>query len=450
MDSRSDPSSNALLPQTRLAMLVDGTLLPSGEGATFRFLECARSLAFAGADVTLVHAYRGWSDWRRLSQETFRVILIHPDDYYSDCHVLRYLFAHLRPTHIQTKDPEVVASLVRRDLIPPSSRLLFECHDVRSAPLDAITDERFAASVSDRTICLTQKDADSLNESVGGARIAVIPCTISKEFVVAPRHQTAGNRLAFLGHFYYQPNADAVRWLQHELVPRLARTLPEVELRLIGAAPDALVAQCSTQGSIWVGYMDNMMEGLRTCDVGLSVLMSGRGFRVKTLAYMAAGLPVVANELGVAGIGVRSCFRVAETAATLAAHCAELLRSPRLRHLMAEEAQGILEREFGADRIARGYEGLLSDDTTRTAPVGRFHARWARYLDRYSRQQVVGAGLDTIGDRGPAWLKEMVNKGRFSRLMDEAVRPGHWVDLKDPRHLQAMRRLDRASKPCAS
>jgi hypothetical protein len=73
----SEPSA----PHDRpIALVFDGPVAPIGGGAARRFLSTARLLAAQGFPVTMIHAWRGWSDTDQLALEPFASVLFHPDN----------------------------------------------------------------------------------------------------------------------------------------------------------------------------------------------------------------------------------------------------------------------------------------------------------------------------------------------------------------------------------
>jgi glycosyltransferase involved in cell wall biosynthesis len=418
-------------------MTADGLLLPSGDGATARFLETARALSRAGHDVTIMHCFRDWSCPQRLAAEPFRTVLVHPADFYWGKDLWRDLLGRLRPEVLQIHEEVFIASLLERDLVPPSTSLLFECHNAvvvqegtarpagEMPPLQTL----FAATVADCTVCLTESEAESLRQG-GAEAVTCIPCTISLPTHVK-EHAGLGRDFAFLGHFYYEPNAEAARFIARELLPRITAQISDARAHFFGHAPEALRAELSGRNVVWHGFVDDPVASLATCDVALAPVVLGSGFRVKLLHYMAAGLPVVGTGIGVTGVGARSCFSVSSDARALADACVELARRADLRADRAATAYRILRDEFGTPGLVARYEALFRDLPRREGDGARFQRRIDAFGARFtlSDPRVYVRGLCT--DR-PPWLDEVVRKMRFDRLEPPWPPPGMFVDLGDP------------------
>lgn len=409
-----------------VVLLHDGPLLPTKEGASQRFLMTARSLAQRGYPTTVLLAYRGWSDWRLLAREPFHTILIYPQDYYVPSPFLAQLLHQLAPSWLQTKDPEVLAAYFLADeLLPPGTRLLFECHDVPPMPPLA---ERWALEVVDQVVCLSETDGqDAKTFMTDQTKAAVVPCFLSEAMIIPRIHQGPGSRVAFLGNFYYEPNAEAIVWIIEHLLPPLLLHHPRMQLHIFGDAPLALQQRYKGDAIRWYGPLPHLHPALATCDITLSVVFHGTGFRVKVLEYGAAGLPVVANQLGVGGIGNHACFCLAETVEGLVEHCLALLRSAALRQQYADQTQQLIRQEFSDVVAGVAYDQFLLSLFPNDARAA-CHQRSTTFFRNQGRQD----GRQFIAQwaqRKPAWLREFIEKQRFASLEERIVPPGRAFHL---------------------
>jgi glycosyltransferase involved in cell wall biosynthesis len=419
-------TSRIQIEACRVVLFYDGPLLPTKEGASQRLLMTARSLAQRGYPTTVLLAYRGWSDWRLLAREPFHTILIHPQDYYVPSPFLAQLLHQLAPSWLQTKDPEVLAAFFQTDeLLPPRTRLLFECHDVHPTPSLA---ERWALEVADQVVCLSEADGqDAKTFMADQTKVAVVPCFLPETMIISRVHQDPGSRVAFLGNFYYEPNAEAIGWIIEHLLPPLLLHYPRMQLHIFGDAPLALQQRYQGDAIRWYGPLPHLHPALATCDIALSVVFHGTGFRVKVLDYSAAGLPVVANQLGVGGIGNHACFCLAETVEGLVEHCLALLRSAALRQQHADQAQQLIQQEFSDAVAGDAYDQFLLSPSPNDARAA-CHQRSATFF-RSQGCQDDRQFIAQWAQRQPAWLREFIEKQRFASLEERLVPPGRAFHL---------------------
>ena len=83
-----------------------------------------------------------------------------------------------------------------------------------------------------------------------------------------------------------------------DVLPRLRTAVPDAELWLAGPNPQRLGALRGQPGVRVLGFVPDLRELFGQVRLLLAPLFSGGGFRMKSLAALAHGLPVVTNALG--------------------------------------------------------------------------------------------------------------------------------------------------------
>jgi glycosyltransferase involved in cell wall biosynthesis len=220
-------------------------------------------------------------------------------------------------------------------------------------------DGRTAARV-DATVVFTEADRTAL-EHVSPRRIVRIP------LVVPPRARPlnpVGRRppsVLFAGYYRHSPNADAARWLVHEIFPRVRREHPEAELVLVGEEPPADLRQ-PDEGVVVVGAVDDVTEYLERAAVVVAPIRSGGGVRVKVLEALGAGKAVVATHLAAEGIDAPpDALLLADSAAEFAGRVSLLLGDEQRRRALAESAYSWACRHLRAEATAEGFDRLYTE-----------------------------------------------------------------------------------------
>jgi glycosyltransferase involved in cell wall biosynthesis len=174
---------------------------------------------------------------------------------------------------------------------------------------------------------VTEEDAGSLGQLLG-REVAVRPPAFAVPAApVAPDRAPA--RALFLGNYRHGPNPEAAAMLATQVLPLLRRSDPAAELWLAGPHPQYVQALAGIPGVRVLGFVPDLHGLFAQVRVLLAPLLSGSGFRVKALAALAHGLPVVTNRLGARGIDVPAPARtIAEGPEALANATLRLLRSP--------------------------------------------------------------------------------------------------------------------------
>lgn len=384
-----------------IALIFDGPVVPSGSGAGQRVLSTARLLAAQGFPVTVLHAWRGWSEPDLLSKEPFGNVLLHPDDVYGATTTLTDLLRVGGFGVALTKTPSILAALLLRRELLPDTQLLFECHDLP----DGESEERAACRLADRVVVLRPDDLEQLGGPAAG-RVEHLPCFVAEDEIRPRVHRSGAKRIALLGNMFHEPNARSATTIAAEVMPLVLRSVPDAELHVLGPTPPALARHLCVDGVRVHGQVVDAVSTLRGCDVAVSAVLSGTGVRVKVLDYLAAGLPVVANELGGAGLpALAEAIVPACGPANIAAELVSLLRAPERRTELARTG----------DRLLRAFH-------TNAVLAGRFRAVFS--APRSPGTEVDPAELRRIRP-GPAhWITDMLRQDRAPRADPDLVGPG--------------------------
>jgi len=157
--------------------------------------------------------------------------------------------------------------------------------------------------------------------------------------------------LLFVGNLNYPPNMDGLIFLNDSILPALARTIPDIVVKVIGRCP-------VTEG-VWtaVEHLKNTGRFQFVFDVpsctpyyfqaiaSIVPIVSGGGTRIKIIESFAHRCPVVSTSKGCEGLEVahRKHLLIEDHPKEFASACVELIRSPKLRQLLTETAHGFFE-----------------------------------------------------------------------------------------------------------
>ena len=198
---------------------------------------------------------------------------------------------------------------------------------------------------------------------LAGAKHAhVVPTCVDPERYFLAKHNRFGQRaqLVWVGSASTLQGLAAIR----PVLEQIGQSVPDVSLKLICdrflALHHMTVVNCP-----W----DEVHEpaALASADIGISWLPDDRWSRgkcgLKVLQYMASGLPVVANPVGVQSDLVRpgETGFLAETSKQWVEAVGRLARDPNLRMRMGEAGRRRVEAEFSVAVGARKWLDLLDE-----------------------------------------------------------------------------------------
>jgi polysaccharide biosynthesis protein PslH len=210
-----------------------------------------------------------------------------------------------------------------------------------------------------------------------GVRPALVPNSVDIErFEVVPNssiarmrsvHGLSAETLLFSGFYAYPPNREAIDFLVKSIMPALRKRHPCANLALTGGGAPYDEAWIKNTGAL---PYENFAAFVAGCGIAVAPIFSGSGTRLKVLEAMAAGLPLVATDKAVEGLGLRGGehFLKASSESDFVNAIDCLYKEPAIAGGLRAKA---LEKvaEFGWPRIASDFAQTLTSECNRQDPL---------------------------------------------------------------------------------
>lgn len=269
--------------------------------------------------------------------------------------------------------------LVRR--LAPRARVLFDTVDLhflresraaRTSGNSALarraeaTRRRELALVerSDVTFVVSPVERELLAQAVPGAHVELL----SNIHVLHGRRADFEPRrdLVFIGGFGHPPNADAVRWMVHEIMPVLLQSDPSLHLHVLGDVSDDDRRELEGPNVTLHGRVADLAPFMDACRVSVAPLRFGAGVKGKVNMAMSYGLPVVATPVAAEGMQLNDGrdVRLADTPEDFAAAVREVHASPELWRRLSEGGLENVRRHFSRDAAAATLRHVLEGPAT--------------------------------------------------------------------------------------
>jgi glycosyltransferase involved in cell wall biosynthesis len=325
----------------RILIVATSPVLPASHGGRVRTHRLAVGLARAGAQVEVLHPWAPGAPRRPRDVDGVR---FHP--HFLPANALAFVFRdRLVPSMIaHSWQPFALGPKRRLDRFSgwdvaqfehvgrarwmrrTSARLVvYSSHNVevdfrrtepapaalRTLTLRAIAAlERRACRDSDLVLACTQRDAERLGELYGPLRrTEVVPNGFDGDLLRGSREDRDAVRatlgipagawvLVFVGSATAH-NLEAIRFLQHDVLPRLDARF---HLLLVGNCGPATAEAPGLAGRVHrSGRVDDLGPMYAAADVAVNPVTSGSGSNLKLAEYLASGLPVVTTPVGLRG-----------------------------------------------------------------------------------------------------------------------------------------------------
>jgi glycosyltransferase involved in cell wall biosynthesis/SAM-dependent methyltransferase len=186
-------------------------------------------------------------------------------------------------------------------------RLLPEDSEVEKNSLMKASEHYYAKELiisrsSDKVIVVSDEEMKFLADEDATLDIVTIP-TIH---TIAEDTPGFGARegLLFIGGFDHQPNKDAMIFFCKEIMPKIAETLEDIIMTIVGSnMPDEIFALESKHVKP-VGYVENLDPVLANARIFVAPLRYGAGIKGKVGLSMSHGIPVVGTSIAAEGFGL--------------------------------------------------------------------------------------------------------------------------------------------------
>jgi glycosyltransferase involved in cell wall biosynthesis len=162
----------------------------------------------------------------------------------------------------------------------------------------------------------------------------------------------------------YAPNEDAALYLIDKILTLVRRSLPQLEVLIVGRDPaPALMQKARQSPNVTVtGFVDDMRPYLERATVFAAPLRYGSGIQNKILEAMAMAVPVITTTIAADGLRVDGAgeppVHVADGEKAFAERLLHLLADQKERDRLSAEGRRFVENHFIWSRSAKKLEEM--------------------------------------------------------------------------------------------
>lgn len=415
----------------KLGLFVDGSFLPSREGATQRIYLLAKYLPKVGIETVVFHSYRGWSDIELIRQEDFTTYIVPPEIYYGDAEFFSNIILQEKIDIIQMCDPPLILSQGLKIKQKTSIVLIWEVHEVVSKlakKLGTTNEENwqflkvleyYSSLCCDSIICFTQEDRQELSENgIPLGKINVFPCGIDLYGRKFFGPNFTSSIVLFLGNMFYEPNYRGALSIAKEIYPFFNKREKEVAFKMVGTYPKEFERQFANKDFIFTGWVDDLNQIFSETTVAIAPIKACSGMRIKILDYMAAGLPVISTSSAAAGIRHNNSILIEDNIDKFPYQILSLIDSPDECQRLAQRARVQIEKYHNWNNIVVSLGNFY--DQIRNSTLSDLPSDLLKIINQ----------LDIPRSY---WLEQTLTKGRFNDKNSKVVaRP---FVIKDHKYL---------------
>jgi len=218
-------------------------------------------------------------------------------------------------------------------------------------------------TVSETDRKLINKLESEINPVVipNGAGDQLIAYKLSKKNLYKPT-------VLFVGNFAWLQNIEAANYLYHKIYPKLLAIKPAINVLIAGQRAMEKLSFSSGKNLHIVDIKNDDVNQVKkiyeSSTIFIAPIFGPGGTRLKILAAMATGLPVVSTKIGITGLLVRDRYSVliADSPAVFARKIQDLLADKKLFEKLQNNAYRLVNEVYNWKKIAQKlevvYEGI--------------------------------------------------------------------------------------------
>lgn len=194
-------------------------------------------------------------------------------------------------------------------------------------------------------------------------RVEVYPVYIIHEILKRPYAISGRDGLMFLGGYAHKPNVDAVFWFAEEILPFIARRMPDIVMHVYGSKmPDEMKRldgpNIKIHGFVSDEELQKVYESARMTVIPLRF---GAGIKGKVVEALQFGLPVVTTSIGAEGfMEADDYMQIADKAEAIADLICDLYGNEAKMKDMVDRGYRYIEKEYSVEKAQRVIESALA------------------------------------------------------------------------------------------
>lgn len=168
----------------------------------------------------------------------------------------------------------------------------------------------------------------------------------------------------FQGNFFWLQNTEAANYLIKKIIPLAKKIIPKVKFIIAGQNAANKIGKNKEKNleiiDIAPDENDKVKKIYQKADIFVAPIFGPGGTRLKILAAMASGIPVISTKTGVTGLNVKNNFNViiANTPIEFVISIETIIKNNSLYEKIRNNAYSLIKNKYNWENIAKELEGI--------------------------------------------------------------------------------------------
>jgi len=225
--------------------------------------------------------------------------------------------------------------------------------------------ERYYWKKANLVAAVSSSDEKIIKSLENKIKTAIVPNGAGEEMIVDKLFQKDLKKpvILFQGNFNWLQNTEAAQYLINKLYPLLIKTIPHLKIIISGQNANKInFAQQESRNieikNITVGDTEMVRKLFRNSTLFIAPIFGPGGTRLKILASMAAGTPVISTRIGLEGLEITNFKQalIANSPQEFVEKISQILSDKKMYDGIRENAYLLVKEKYSWQRIAKKLE----------------------------------------------------------------------------------------------
>ena len=229
--------------------------------------------------------------------------------------------------------------------------------------------EKYYWHKADLVATVSEFDKGEIQSIAPNIEPVIIPNGAGDEMFVKtlPDHTDGDPTILFLGNFFWLQNVEAAQYLIEHVFPELIKKIPKLKLVVAGQNVSEKLINIKHNNIIIKALAPDDEQEVKkmyqSSTLFLAPIFGPGGTRLKILASMAAGLPVISTDIGIEGLELTDGKHVlvARTPEEFVSQTVRILKDHALYVSIQEQAFKVAKERFSWKNIAKKLETVYKE-----------------------------------------------------------------------------------------
>jgi len=228
--------------------------------------------------------------------------------------------------------------------------------------------ERFYWKKANAVVVVSSSDEKLIKNEEPLLKTSIIPNCVGDEMIIEKLEEKdlGSPTIFFQGNFFWLQNVEAAKFIVDQIYPQLVKELPKVKIIIAGQNAKKLgdlIDKSIKIVNIEPDNINKVKELFRENTLFIAPIFGPGGTRLKILAAMGSGMPVISSVTGIVGLEVtdNKDVVIANDPITFVSKIKRLLTNKKFYEKIRKNAYNLVKEKYQWNQTAKELESVYKN-----------------------------------------------------------------------------------------